>query len=183
MSVTRYAARSCRWRDPPGPTPPPASTRASEKPSPDTSAPSSLRGGLAAINQRIDWASLLKRVYQIDLLRCRCGGTLRAGRPRRTARPALLRSPADLPFSSGARRGSHPTLRIGSVIAPGPMALSSHRPSLLSRLPRRRRYVLTTDTVVSTSSVGPCARCDQPNWSAYAHFRSEAKHDIFGALC
>ena len=36
-----------------------------------------LRGGLAAIHQPIDWAALLKRVYQIDVLRCPCGGTLR----------------------------------------------------------------------------------------------------------
>jgi hypothetical protein len=39
------------------------------RPAASRGAPRSLRGGLAAIHQPIDWAALLKRVYQIDVLR------------------------------------------------------------------------------------------------------------------
>ena len=37
----------------------------------------SLRGGLAAVNKPLDWATLWKRVYSIESLACSCGGRLR----------------------------------------------------------------------------------------------------------
>lgn len=35
------------------------------------------RGGLARVNEPLDWATLLRHVYDLDALACPCGGRLR----------------------------------------------------------------------------------------------------------
>jgi hypothetical protein len=50
---------------------------APREPAPPIEPTGSVRGGLALVNKPLDWASLLRRVWQIDALACPCGGRLR----------------------------------------------------------------------------------------------------------